>query len=184
MYYCAPELRNPKIAGGVRPMTADVYSLGKILYWLFTGDVYDGHEEDYANDADRRLVRLHPTYPQFAFIDELVAAAVRRNLTERPVDAPDLFDRLRRVVDRIDAGGRVLDLRIPQRCIYCAVGIYQPAHERFQNQGYGPVFPDVERRRNPSNPAQLQQPDIYGNMKSAAQTILGSQGRGGPLFLV
>src|SRR5258706_7805796 len=44
MYYCAPELRGPKIEGNSPPAAADVYSLGKVLYWLFTGDVYDGHE--------------------------------------------------------------------------------------------------------------------------------------------
>jgi hypothetical protein len=47
------ELRNPKILAPSRPATADVYSLGKILYWLFTGDVYDGHEEEYAGEALR-----------------------------------------------------------------------------------------------------------------------------------
>jgi len=47
LYYCAPEFRNPKINGSARPAAADLYSLGKILYWLFTGDVYDGHEEEY-----------------------------------------------------------------------------------------------------------------------------------------
>ena len=55
-YYCAPELRGPKIKGELQLLSAaDVYSLGKVLYFLFTGEVYDGHEEDYENDQSRRL---------------------------------------------------------------------------------------------------------------------------------
>jgi hypothetical protein len=73
MYYCGPELRNPKISGSPRLPAADVYSLGKILYWLFTNEVYDGHEEDYTDEASRRLATLFPSYPQFAFVDDLVA---------------------------------------------------------------------------------------------------------------
>jgi len=185
MYYCAPELRNPKISGVARPMAADVYSLGKILYWLFTGDVYDGHEEDYANEASRHLAHLLPMHAQFAFIDELVAETVRRNVTGRPSGAPELLDRVKRTVERIDAAGHVLDLRVPQRCLYCAVGTYQLAHERFGDRGYGPLFPDIELRRNPPyNAVQPVQPDIYENLKNAAYAILGSKGRGGPLFLV
>jgi len=55
MYYCAPELRGPKISGTAPLSTADIYSLGKILYFLFTGEVYDGHEEDYGNETARQI---------------------------------------------------------------------------------------------------------------------------------
>ena len=55
LYYCAPELRGPRIRPTSSPKTADVYSLGKVLYWLFTHEVYDGHEEDYSNIPERRL---------------------------------------------------------------------------------------------------------------------------------
>lgn len=57
IYYCAPELRGPKISNDPPLAGADVYSLGKILYFLFTGDVYDGNEEDYGKNP-RAPVRI------------------------------------------------------------------------------------------------------------------------------
>jgi serine/threonine protein kinase len=150
LYYCAPELRNPKISGEIRLTAADVYSLGKILYWLFTGDVYDGHEEEYTNDATRHLAQRVSSYPQFALVDELIAATVRRNAGDRFANSRSLLEQVRKAVDRIEAGGRVLDLRIPQRCLYCAVGFYHTVHDKF-NPGQ-PSFPDLERRRKHSRP--------------------------------
>src|ERR1039458_3233351 len=117
-YYCAPEFRNPKIEGNPRPESADVYSLGKILYWLFAREVYDGHEEDYVASEKSWLASLFTTDPRFAFIDELIAETVRRSPAERIANASLLFQRVQQVVDRIEAGGRVLDLRVPQRCLY------------------------------------------------------------------
>jgi serine/threonine protein kinase len=76
MYYCPPELRGPKISGDPALAAADVYSLGKILYFLFTGEVYDGHEEEYANDPSRSLAHLSPADLQFALVDDLVSKTV------------------------------------------------------------------------------------------------------------
>ena len=180
IYYCAQELRDPKISGNPRPATADVYSLGKILYWLFTGDVYDGAEDAYADKAERHLAHLFPSHPQFAFVDDLISGTVRRNAGERTfTNAIDLANHVQAVLDRIEAGGRVLDLRIPQRCLYCAVGHYRPAHDLGLSQNYlGPSFPDIARRK--SSP-----PNTYGGMQAVSRPILGSHvANGAPLFLI
>ena len=149
MYYCAPELRGPKIAGDPSLAAADVYSLGKVLYWLFTGDVYDGHEEDYGNVSGRKLASRFPAQPEFAFVDELIGEMVRRNPAKRIADGETLFDRVEQIVDRIQAGGHVLDLRVPQKCLYCANGHYRPAHEQIATPGWRGklTFPDVAQRR-------------------------------------
>jgi serine/threonine protein kinase len=187
MYYCAPELRNPKISGSLRLSAADVYSLGKILYWLFTNDVYDGHEEDYADEASRRLATLFPSYPQFAFIDDLVALMVCRNPSERLTSAVDLAGHVQRVVDRIERGGRALDFRIPQHCLYCGVGVYRPAHDQVHTSGgsTSPKFPEIDLHRNP--PQNQYGPTlIYEQLKGVANNMLGfgGSGVGIPLFLI
>jgi serine/threonine-protein kinase len=184
MYYCAPEFRNPRIDSGAKPAAADVYSLGKVLYWLFTESVYDGHEEEYLNEANR-LTRRFPTNPQFAFVDELISETVRRDPTKRLASAIDLGTRLQTVVDRINAGGRVLDLRVQQRCIYCGIGHYRPGHDSIHTGDpptSEPKFPNLERRTNPPQytPYSI---DIYRYLKSVAGT-LGLAPYGIPLFLI
>jgi serine/threonine protein kinase len=190
MYYCAPELRNPKIASGSRLPAADVYSLGKILYWLFTGDVYDGHEEEYSEDGGRRLVHLFPEHPHFAFVDELVASTVRRNCSERLPSATDLARHVEDRVKRIQRGGRVLDLRIPQHCLYCGTGHYRPAHEQIHTTGPRQVkFPNINDRKNPPQDSRQsiygQQP-IYNEMREVANPLFGFGGTapGIPLILI
>ena len=167
IYYCAPELRNPKISGDLRPAAADVYSLGKVLYRLFTGEVYDGHEEDYGNETNRHLAHLFPSQPEFAFVDQLVFETVRRNPTDRVKDAIILEQRVRELAERVDAGGRVLDLRIPQRYLYCAAGHYQPVCR----------LPDIAYRKNPNDPSRFaplqgNRPGLYEDMNNVANRFI------------
>jgi serine/threonine protein kinase len=185
IYYCAPELRGPKIAGAAPRSAADVYSLGKILYFLFTRDVYDGHEEDYSNEPSRSLAVLLPSYPQMALIDDLVSETVRRNPGDRIESAAHLLSRVQRAVERIEAGGRVLDLRIPQRCLYCAEGRYYPAHSVIYTGSHRaePRFPPIEDRRtldDQNDPLRSR----YVTMRNVAALVLNVNRVGIPLLLI
>jgi hypothetical protein len=51
-WFGAPELRNGHLDNPTA--AADIYSLGKLLYWLFTGRVYDRDEQEYETE-DRKL---------------------------------------------------------------------------------------------------------------------------------
>jgi len=186
MYYCAPEFRGPRIRTASSPRMADVYSLGKVLYWLFTHEVYDGHEEDYSGAPERQLAELFPTAPEFTFIDELVAATVRRDPNERAkagfVDAVNLRNKVDGVIARIEAGGRVLDLRKPMRCLFCANGLYKMFPDY---PGTWPVTEDrlAERaQRSGWNPSS----GIFNRIRDVARNFYGSNaiGTGAPIPLI
>ena len=189
LYYCAPELRNPKLTDTTRLAAADIYSLGKLLYWLFTKEVFDGHEDDYA-DAENLLFRRNPAEPNFVFIDELVAEMVKKNPAARLQSANALLMRADNLIRRIDAHGHVLDLRIPQRCLFCAEGHYQPAHRKtplgMVSSKY-PKFPDRELRRNPPPRSNVTTDSIYEKLRYVARQIFSTQhtfGEPAPLLLI
>jgi serine/threonine protein kinase len=176
IYYCAPELRNPKIPDNIALKAADVYSLGKIVYWLFTHEVYDGHEEDYADEPSRHLATLFPSNPEFSFIDELVAGSVRRKPADRFPDATEFLQRVGRIIERIEAGEHVLDLQIPQRCLYCAEGFYRPVHElTSDSRGRAPSskFPNIHDRRKFRDSPGVNGGSIYEELGRDARSILG-----------
>jgi hypothetical protein len=166
---------------------ADVYSLGKILYFLFRKEVHGGHEEDYGKDPSRSLARLFPSHPQMALVDEVVSRTVRRNPEERITSASHLLNRVQRLTERIEDGGRVLDLGIPQRCLYCAEGYYRPAHadSRLHSQSYPgqPVFPTIDERRKPDDELNAHQ-SKYATMRNVAGAVLGAPKVGIPLLLI
>jgi len=45
--------------------------------------------------------------------------------TDRVQTASKLASRVRRTIARLECGGRALDLRLPQRCLFCGTGGYQ-----------------------------------------------------------
>jgi len=187
IYYCAPELRGPKINAAPLLAVADVYSLGKVLYFLFSGDVFDGHEDEYSNDASKSLGHLYPSNPQMVLVDEIINLTVRRIPSERVSTAKGLLDRVRRTAERIDAGGRVLDLQRPQRCLYCAEGHYKPAHTMVNSSGYSAQhqrFPPIEERNKPDNLSSAPN-SRYAYMRDVAAFLLGSPPQQGiPLMLI
>ena len=186
-YYCAPELRGPKIKGEIRLPAADIYSLGKILYWLFTGDVYDGHEEDYGSDANQAPSEFVPVHPTVCIRRSVNFQYCAAEPSDRIATSEELLHHVRRVAERIEAGGHVLDLRIRQRCLYCAEGFYRPAHDQISIQGL-PLgtakFPTIEARKTRDD---LSAPErsMFLTMRSVAMTLFGTTHAGGaPLFLI
>lgn len=174
IYYCAPELRGPKIRSAAALSTSDVYSLGKVLHWIFSHEVFDGHEEDYGPSSGNLLADRDPSTPELTLIDELIGSAVRRDPNARVAaglsNASDFLARVQMVLARIEAGGRVLDLSKPIKCLFCAQGTYQPLAP----------LPPRDQRVNFPDPTRLtsQQPDIYQHMRSAAE-YKGYRGPGG-----
>ena len=184
MYYCAPELRGPKIQSGSPLAAADVYSLGKVLYWIFTGDVYDGHDADYSEFAERRLAERFPSIAEFDFIDELIAGTIQNDPYQRIKKgfstAVNLREQVKSVVDRIEAGGRALNLGKPLRCLFCARGTYLP-YPRILG-----MWPELHNRvaEKATNPEWNFNSPMFQGMRNAAENFDGSRGINSPVPLI
>ena len=145
---------------------------------FFTREVYYGSEQDHSDNARRRLAHLFPAHPQFAFVDELVSLTVRWNPEERIQTLMGLHSRVERIAERIEAGVRVLNLEIPQRCPYCAEGFYRPASDvvpthQFTSRG---KLPAIVQRRNPDSTLSHGVPTrlgVYGDLEELASPIIG-----------
>lgn len=136
--YLPPEWREGRV--DEPNALGDQYSLGKILYWLMVGKVYDGHEDDH-HSVERRIAkefwyapdpsRIKPReFTQtwtlaFSLADDLVGRTVQKDSARRFPNFQDLVDQVELAVERVSRGGRVLDLNLPKRCLFCQSGTYQ-----------------------------------------------------------
>jgi serine/threonine protein kinase len=167
-WYGAPELQNGHCENP-QP-SADVYSLGKLLYWLFTEKVYAREEQDYGF-RDRKLVRIFDAGENphrdarlihvGAFIDELVEQTVHYIPSERIQNATLLASEVSTVINRIQAGGRALDLNLPQPCMFCAKGQYEAIAQ----------LPPVDKRPAPN--ADEGAFAIYDQMRGQGNRVFG-----------
>lgn len=119
-FFTAPELAHGRLAD-VTP-AADVYSLGKLLYWLFSG----GKCFDREVHCDPRF-DLRPNEPRIAHA--LVYQILDRTIVERPSERLQNGDKLADAVDTsaeaLEMDVNVLDLEVRQHCIYCGLGEYK-----------------------------------------------------------
>jgi serine/threonine protein kinase len=131
-FYTAPELADGFVE---RPQpSADVYSLGKILYWMLSGRVFEREkhrlkEFDLASQFRGRYATPY----------ELVNELLDRTITVDPgkrCDAGNIvFNELQVIIDRIEARAHALDLRATQLCMYCADGFYRPLADADSRAG-------------------------------------------------
>jgi hypothetical protein len=68
-----------------------LYSLGKLLYWLFTGRVYDREEQDYGTTERKLAAVLDQSVPAYSFVDQLVGATVRYDPNDRKIPGAKNF---------------------------------------------------------------------------------------------
>lgn len=184
-WFGAPELRNGYLESPTP--SADIYSLGKLLYWLFTGEVYDHEEQEY---GQKKLADvLDRAVPAYSFVDRLIDATVRYEAKDRKISEAKVFaGAIRGTIQRIKAGGHVLDLNVPQRCIFCGQGTYRAAHDTVPLQpAMRPAdkWPTVEKRRSPprADVHPFNPQDMYLTMRDVADLVVGRR-YGIPLLLV
>ncbi len=191
-WFGAPELRNGHLESP--SPSADIYSLGKLLYWLLTRRVYDREEQDYGSEDrklyhvlcqignDRAADMVNPRLAHAgAFADEIVSRTVRYEPSDRLQTAGELASEVKKMIDRFEAGGRALDLRLPQSCLYCGKGAYKPVV----------IPPSADRRANPTNTGPPNfLPGIWDEMRNQTERLIGHEHAGSgvnhpvPLYLI
>ena len=113
-FYMPPELADGR-SEDVTPK-ADVYSLGKVLYWMFKGSIFDREE---TNDQKKYYLPKWDlrNLPEFAdsihFIYEIFDQTISENPIDRLDDANQLSEAVEKIISILHNNGRFLDADIP-----------------------------------------------------------------------
>lgn len=123
--FTAPELEDGR-AGQVSARS-DVYSLGKILYWLFAKRVFDRekHREPQWSLTNKQQDLSAVLIAERAFVNELLDQAVVHEPEKRCSNANHFGANVDRAIWRILRHAHTLDLTEYQICNFCGIGDYQ-----------------------------------------------------------
>lgn len=117
-YYMAPELEDGKIEEV--SYSSDVYSLGKILYWLITGNIFS-REKHHEGKYD---ITQNNQNSKFYLINEFLDKMINSDPKERLESSGVVLKELNILIRRIGSGANCIAPGIPQTCIYCGLGKY------------------------------------------------------------
>lgn len=114
----------PELEGGraseVKP-SCDVYILGKLLYWMFSGKRLpreEYREPVYNLTASSKDAAIH-------FVYELLDQMITKNPTDRFPDANVVASKVEGVIAKLRVNAHIINLKTPQRCMYCGDGWYR-----------------------------------------------------------
>ena len=119
--YIAPEVEKGRVS---EPQpTSDLYSLGKVLYFILSGRTLIREEYGVGEDD----IRTRDAGPNMHFVYELFD----KTITERPEDryqsAADLLYALDTVIERVQLKAHILQPSVRQHCLFCVIGEYRRA---------------------------------------------------------
>jgi serine/threonine protein kinase len=121
----------------------DIYSLGKIAYWLFAGRIYNRERH---RDPQFDLTKQGSDSWRY-YLNDYLDKATHHNPDARPKTTAQLiveFEQVRRAIrDEI----RYLDLALDQKCAFCGTGTYRIVvksldsdnNAQVHNFGFAPV---------------------------------------------
>lgn len=116
--YIAPEIEKGRVEEP--EASGDVYSLGKVLYFILSGTTLT--REDYTEPEYD--LRTENSGSEMYFVYELFDKTLKKLPTERFPDAALLLESLDNVIERVQLKAHVLRLSVSQRCLFCGIGEY------------------------------------------------------------
>jgi len=117
-YFTAPELEDGR-AGEITPR-ADVYSMGKILYWLMTGKVFSREKQRSKEFFFADRLNGSRDYLIYEFLDRTIVAEPGGRLAS----GIELVAEIKVLQRRLAMQAHVIDKNAPQPCSYCGLGSY------------------------------------------------------------
>jgi hypothetical protein len=128
-WYCAPELGDGRL-DRIGP-SCDVYSLGKLLYWMLTGRIFDREKH---RDEPWVIGRADLPFPIYELVNQLLDRMIVADPWKRYQNSGAVAESVRGLL-RIDAaGGHAIGLGIPLLCTFCANGTYIWHADPFHNK--------------------------------------------------
>lgn len=118
-FYMPPELADGKAEDVTT--RSDVYSLGKVLYWLASGGKIFDREQHEAPKYNLTTDRLNPAY---FMLNALLRKAITYNPLDRFENAAILSQKISKLILQVDAKGNHIDINTPQQCSFCRIGKY------------------------------------------------------------
>jgi serine/threonine protein kinase len=136
-FFMAPELEDGR-ADVIAP-SADVYSLGKLLYWMLTGKIFSREK---LRDDRWNLAKVIPH--QFEPGDNSEMEHINRLLDHMIVDDPtrranlsDVIHSANRIQQLISRGINPVTGKSPMNCTFCGWGKYQLIHNKSDVHNFG-----------------------------------------------
>ena len=142
--YTAPELEDGRARDVSR--STDVYSLGKILYWLFKGRVFDREKHrDPDWDLTNEGMDLLPfKLAELELVNELLDRAITVSVGDRFYNAKQLRANLDRTIWRVAKHCQPTNRSARMICSFCGLGEYKDIGDSDIRDGpYG--YDEVER---------------------------------------
>lgn len=117
--YMAPELEDGRL-DDPEP-SSDCYTLGKLLYFILSGRSFS-REKHRQPSYD---LRSHNCELGMYFVYELLDKTIQVEPKARFRNGRELMEALNGVIMRIETNAHVLNINVPQHCLYCVTGLYQ-----------------------------------------------------------
>ena len=131
--FMAPELEDGRYEDA-RPV-ADIYSLGKLLYWLISNKRMFSREK---HKHERFDLRATQNDPSMALVYELMGGMIVADpRTRKYSNANEVVIAMDKIIERVANGSHAVDISVPQLCSYCGNGTYrQIMRGNYQTPGW------------------------------------------------